>query len=243
MDLKARERSWLQQLDVVFKDESTMGDLATRGRVGEAENSLKNLLHKRLKIWWNKAFLEKYLQRSLVPRGLRIQVFPSFPMEDETFVSRWEEVCTNGSFKFMELLIGHNKKILEQLEIEIEKLQTQIKETSTPEMLNKFNQSLEKLLDGWEKEIQDTKSKKFARDINDFQQKRMYRWRQKRPQRRFTRSSSVSSATSSQGEANQSSNWSMKTRYGKKKYNGDPRNADNKRKQDNVSNAGNELQR
>lgn len=110
MDLKAREKSWRVQLDEVFKDESTFSGLAARGKASETQNALKIALHKRLKIWWNKAFLEKYLQRNLIPRGLRIQVFPSFPVEDETFTERWEDVCTNASGKFMELLIGHNKK-------------------------------------------------------------------------------------------------------------------------------------
>lgn len=201
MDLKARERSWLLQLDQVFKDESTVSGLTVRGRISETQNSLKNLLHKRLKVWWNKAFLEKYLQRNLIPRGLRIQVFPSFPIVDETFTTRWEEVCTNSSCKFMTLLIGHNKQVLEQLEKDIESLQKQLSENSTPEANEIFNKALEKQFDIWEKEIREIKTKKFSRDLNDLQQKRMYRWHQNRPRKRMSRTSSFSSASSG-GETN-----------------------------------------
>lgn len=148
MDLRARERTWLQQLDSVFKDDSTLGDLTARGRVSETQNSLKLLMHKRIKIWWNKAFLEKYLQRKLIPRGLRIQVFPSFPIDDDNFTTKWEETCTNGSVKFMELLIGHNKRSLEALDIEIESLQKKLNETCTEEEKNKFNLAMEKTFTG-----------------------------------------------------------------------------------------------
>lgn len=216
MDLKARERTWLQQLDLVFKDDTTMGDLITRGKVSETQNSLKLLMHKRIKIWWNKAFLEKYLQRSLIPRGLRIQVFPSFPIDDENFTTKWEEACTCGSFKFMELLIGHNKKSLEALDVEIEVLQKSLNETSTEEEKSKFNIMIEKAFITWEKEVQEGKTKKFSRDLNDLQQKRVYKWKQRRHYGRPYRSSSVSSM-SSQGEANTSHSQPMVTRYNHKK--------------------------
>lgn len=120
-----------------------MGDLSARGKVSETQNSLKLLMHKHIKIWWNKAFLEKYLQRSLIPRGLRIQVFPLFPI-DENFTSKWEEGYTNGSLKFMELSIGHNNRTLDMLDTEIESLQKQLKETYTEDEKDKCNQLMEK---------------------------------------------------------------------------------------------------
>lgn len=41
MDLKVRERTRLQQLDLVLKDDSTLGDLTIRGKVSETQSSLK----------------------------------------------------------------------------------------------------------------------------------------------------------------------------------------------------------
>lgn len=235
MDLKARERTWLLQLDSVFREDSTLGDLTARGKVSEIQNSIKLLMHKRIKIWWNKAFLEKYLQKNLIPRGLRIQVFPSFPIEDETFTSRWEEICNNGSNKFMELLIGHNKKSLDQLDIEIDVLQKQLNETWNDNEKEKFNLSMDKTFLMWEKEIQEGKTKKFSRDLNDLQQKKVYKWRQRRtpyriPNRSY-RSSSVSSA-SSQGESNPPH--PMATRYNSKGKgkNDNQKSVNTKRKQD-----------
>lgn len=68
----------------------------------------------------------------------------------------------------MELLIGHKKKVLEQIENDIELLQNQLTEMSTTEANDKFNKSLEKWFDSWEKEIQEIKTKKLSRSLNDF---------------------------------------------------------------------------
>lgn len=54
----------------------------------------------------------------------------SFSLVTQKCTSRWEEVCPNGSFKFMELLISHNKKTLDQLDNEIESLQKQLMKIS-----------------------------------------------------------------------------------------------------------------
>lgn len=134
----------------------------------------------------------------------------------------------------MELLIGHNKKVLEQLEKEIDVVQNQLKEMSTLDVNEKFNQTVEKLLDTWEKDIQDIKTKKFSRDLNDFQQNRVFRWKLHKPFRGRSRISSVSSAASSQDDS-RPFNRSMTTRFGgktKNKRNDEQKHANNKQRND-----------
>lgn len=143
----------------------------------------------------------------------------------------------------MELLVGHNKKVLEQLDNEKETLQGQLTEISSTKAINKFNLTLDKSL-GWKKDLQKIKTKIFASDLNDVQQNRVYRWRQRGNFRRGSRTSSISSASSSQGDVGKPYNRSMTTRFkGKhKRYDDDAKNGGGKKKQDTGAQAGNDLQ-
>ncbi|XP_075706945.1 uncharacterized protein LOC142741466 isoform X2 [Rhinoderma darwinii] len=197
MDFRAREKAWLTKLDTVFRDEPMVGDSDTLGNFAAIRNSLKALLHKRTKTWWNKAFLEKYLQRGLIPRGLRIQVFPTLNSLDESFISRWEDNCRSSSQTFMELLIGLDKQSLELLDVEIDKVQAQLKAKCSEDEWIAISQQFNTEMDKWEKGIQDIKSRKFQRDLNDKLTNRMYKWQYSKAQNRVTsRSPSVSSGSS-----------------------------------------------
>lgn len=102
-----------------------MNDETEGAQILELKNSLKMLLKRRMRTWWNKASLESYLSKGLIPRRLRVQVFPSFPVEDAVR-TRWEVACGNCSNVFMELLIGLNKKSIETFEAEIEETRTKL---------------------------------------------------------------------------------------------------------------------
>ncbi|XP_056406904.1 uncharacterized protein LOC130298045 [Hyla sarda] len=160
---------------------------------------MSTLLHRKLRVWWNKS-LESYISRNLIPRGLRIQVFPSLPINVDTFTTRWAEVCTHASLQFMELLVGLHKRTLEEVEMEISNVQTRLDGTASPEETETFKTKMEKQHSVWEKDISERKSKKLSRDIHDFQQKTIYRWQRKAnndlPQQR-RRAMSVSSISSS----------------------------------------------
>lgn len=108
------------------------------------QKSYKEMVRKRTKSWWNKAALEQYLTCDLIPRGLRIQAFPSFALEDETFKSCWEEACRICSRTFIELLIGYEKRALKQIDKTIQPLQDKLKSTLTPNLHAKSEEQLEK---------------------------------------------------------------------------------------------------
>ncbi|XP_072010823.1 uncharacterized protein [Engystomops pustulosus] len=200
MDFSAREQSWLVQANQVFGSEPITLETEGQRDVCASQSHLKSLLHKKTRIWWNKISLEKYIQQGLVPRGLRIQVFPSFPVEDEDMISKWEANCTECSMKFMGLLIELNKKTLTEIDAEIDTVRKTLVESMTKDSLMTFNQRLDEDFKEWEKKIQETKAKKYTRDVMDFQQKRMYRWRKPHftlfNRRSMSRSSSFSSNAS-----------------------------------------------
>lgn len=226
MDPKSRDQTWLSQIDLIFKGSTAVIE-GESGQINEMKHSLKTMSHKRMKLWWNKATLENYLNKNLIPRGLRIQVFPSFPIEDQLFRTRWEEACSICSKTMMELLIGMNKKDLENIEKEIESVRTKLTENLSPTGLEALNNELDKQYTLWEKEIQDQKTKKFQRDVNDYQQKRVYRWFHgfERRQRGRPRSQSVSSMSSTGSAATGSiQDEKQRTYYGKRKEPYDTRN-------------------
>ncbi|XP_073442893.1 vomeronasal type-2 receptor 26-like [Dendrobates tinctorius] len=144
MDYRARDQTWLSQLQEVFK-EDTVGIFNTNGGGAKEQISkLRTLLHRRTRLWWNKASLGQYLTRSLIPRGLRVQIFPAFSVEDLTFKKEWEETANKCSQGFMELLVRLDERKLGELEKEIDVIQISLKETLTVDALDKLNGDLEK---------------------------------------------------------------------------------------------------
>ncbi|XP_069604306.1 uncharacterized protein [Ranitomeya imitator] len=218
MDYRNRDATWQVQAAQVFDGDATNLMTGVQGDVSGLQTQIKRLLHKRTRMWWNRALLENYLKKKIIPRGLRIQVFPSFPVSDENFITKWEEVCTKSSLQFMELLIELNKKSVLAVEVEIDELFGSLKEVSSVENLTTFNTSMDKNSDEWEKQIKTIHAKKISRDNNDYQQGTVYRWRNNGTRRQ--RSVSFSSVSSS-GDTSDTSH-PMKTRFGN----------DNKRKKE-----------
>ncbi|XP_069601861.1 uncharacterized protein [Ranitomeya imitator] len=177
MDFRARDGAWLTQLNEVFKDTNELGSEGSYIGLQDTIVRFKDLLRKRAKIWWNHAFLDRYLIKGLIPRGLRIQVFPSFPVEDANIRERWEDCANKCSIGFMEILKEMNSASIKEIESEIDTLQSMIKKDMSNEALNKFNKDVEAEVQKWVEEIQQVKTKKFQRDVNDKQTNKMYKWR------------------------------------------------------------------
>ncbi|CAJ0936767.1 unnamed protein product [Ranitomeya imitator] len=176
MDFRARDRTWRAQLNEVFHESTEGGSDGPTRELQEVITRFKDLLRRRTRIWWNYEFLDKYIQKDLIPRGLRIQVFPSFPVDDEEFRGKWEDLTNTCSRGFMVLLKQMNQKFLDLIENEIDGLQATLHKDMTGDALKKLNDEVDVELRRWAKEIQASKAKKFQRDIQDKQHSRVYRW-------------------------------------------------------------------
>ncbi|XP_073423075.1 uncharacterized protein [Dendrobates tinctorius] len=177
MDFRARDTTWRAQLNDALQDSSGGDTGGCSGDMQAAMLKFRDLLSKRTRIWWNHEFLDKYIQNNLIPRGLRIQVFPSFPIQDDDFKAKWEELANVCSMGFLDLLKTQNKKTLTLLESEIEIIQLDLQKGLTGESLKKFNDELDVDLQKWAQETQATKTKKLKRDIQDKLTAHVYRWR------------------------------------------------------------------
>ncbi|XP_069610626.1 uncharacterized protein [Ranitomeya imitator] len=129
----------------------------------------------------------------------------------------------------MELLIGLNTKSLATLDSQIDTAQTNLKSICSSEDLSAFSLKMNKHFDEWEAQIRETHSKKLSRDMNDYKQKKVYRWKRPNMPPHSERSTSVSSVSSS-GEFSDSSTNMMSTRFGKQKRKWDRKTSFNKRK-------------
>ncbi|CAJ0950878.1 unnamed protein product [Ranitomeya imitator] len=128
MDFRKRDKTWINQLGFLFGEKS--GSDTEASDIKDLKANIKNLLKKRTKVWWNKVSLETYLQKDIIPRGLRVQIYPTAEC-DSLFTNKWEDTLSRCSRTLLELLIGADKKKLECVEGEIDALRTKIQATLT----------------------------------------------------------------------------------------------------------------
>ncbi|XP_073437065.1 uncharacterized protein [Dendrobates tinctorius] len=177
MDFKARELSWQGRVKEVFCNSGTTTMVTSGSQFNSVFNVIKNLTHKRIRFWWNRAFLENYIERQLIPRGLRVHVTPSFIVSDQEFISNWESVCNDTSKKLMELLIKLNINSLAEIDKSLEEAYTSAKANLSTDQLQLIGLQLDKHIEQWIKDIQVNQSNKLMRDQRDFNLGRVYRWR------------------------------------------------------------------
>ncbi|XP_069614924.1 uncharacterized protein [Ranitomeya imitator] len=204
MDYRAKERSWLDQMDQVFSDGGMDAQQPADSKWDDKLQSIKAMLLKRSRLWWNRMFLEKYIRNKMVPRGLRVRILPSFPIDDNAFITQWEEACTLCSTTLMQLLVDFNTGCISDLDKSIDLMQAEVKMGCPPCKLQQFESDLEKSMDAVVKKIQDSQTSKFNRDNRDYLSKRVYLWRTKTIQQ-SDRAMSNTSLSSQSGRSDVSS--------------------------------------
>ncbi|XP_056425863.1 uncharacterized protein LOC130367467 [Hyla sarda] len=152
MDFSVRETAWKAQAVNLFGTGHTSG--SDQDALRSNKIILKNLLHKRMKIWWNRSTLEQYLTKNFIPRGLRIQTFPSYGRDDEEFCTKWEEVSTKSSLMYMQLIIELNTRSLSEISLQIDSTTKAIYDVLTPSDLETYKKEMDDMQDSWEKQIQ-----------------------------------------------------------------------------------------
>ncbi|XP_077134931.1 uncharacterized protein LOC143788890 [Ranitomeya variabilis] len=177
MDFRAKDKTWLGQIDQVFGASGVDPQPPTDQTVENQAREIERLLIKRTKIWWNRVFLERYISKKLIPRGLRVRVIPSFPVEDDEFITKWEEACGTCSLTFMQLLVDLNTKSISNLDKNIDEVEVNFKQICPVDKINEYESKIEKSLDTCVKKILALQASKFQRDTRDFSSKNVYRWR------------------------------------------------------------------
>ncbi|KAM4033884.1 uncharacterized protein ACNLHF_015754 [Anomaloglossus baeobatrachus] len=199
MDFKARETSWLSKASTIFSKGT--GVILPQSSCKDSIKRYRNVLHKKTKIWWTSNSLERYCEQEIIPRGLRIHLYPSFDLEQEDLILRWQKAAAKCSFEFMKIINEKNKITLLKLEEEIKELEEGLQKDLSKDDLQELFASLDKDFERWEKEISTDKLKKYQRDIQDFESKKIYKWQIKKESKmatsRFASNQSLNSASES----------------------------------------------
>lgn len=144
---------------------------------------LENALQKELKLWWDMTTLNAYIEKEMIPRGLRIKkaVTSSQPPE---FTVKWNTILSECSQKLMHLIVESEKTQLKQMEKEIADIN---KDIVPFQHLSDYDTTNQKLLDNLsrlEESLAILKQTKFQRDLADYENEQVYNWRSN-PRRRF----------------------------------------------------------
>ncbi|XP_077147704.1 uncharacterized protein LOC143808682 [Ranitomeya variabilis] len=213
MDYKAKEKAWLGQVEQVFGG-SVSAPQSDDRKWEDLRSSIQDLLIKRTKLWWNRAFLERYVAANMIPRGLRVRVIPTFPVEDAQFVSNWEDTCSTCSLALIKLLINLNSNNICELDKLIDSTQSELRSGCPAEKITIFDLNLEKTLDSVVKKIHESQINKFNRDQRDYQQHTVYLWRKAKTSQQRLKSVPSVTSISSLSEQSDTSSYSIITRSG-----------------------------
>ncbi len=142
-------------------------------------------LHEReTKQYFHAVTLSDYLRKKIIPRGLRLQKAPAIGLKNSDFCQRWTEILNKCSFDLMALTINELNEQLEKTRAEVKQLDAQlIKELSDKKKLTELKKNIEHYVAKCSNEIRIRKKAKFARDINDYKQNKVYFWKDGKPER------------------------------------------------------------
>ncbi|XP_069589329.1 uncharacterized protein [Ranitomeya imitator] len=180
MDFKAREKTWQAKASDLFKQgpTKTNEDVVTINK--DLIKQYRSALYKKTKTWWNRSALENYMDKQIIPRGLRVQLYPSFELEDDVLIKRWLSTATTCSLEFIQIIIDKNTMSLASLDSEIDECEQRLMKDIPVENFDQVMTEINKDVDRWEKEVCQNKIRKFQRDVNDYDTDKIYRWQNKK---------------------------------------------------------------
>lgn len=151
--------------------------------------------------------LVEYLKAKRIPRGLRINLKPSFCREDKEFCTKWYHILNKCSLDLIALTIegiqGQIHSINQAVIDTQKKLETQLTSTDLKTYLETVNTSI----DQYKTDTLALKLRKYRRDLLDYEEGRVYTWRDhirpRRPEepRTYSRQTTDSSISSDSGRA------------------------------------------
>ncbi|XP_071966628.1 uncharacterized protein [Engystomops pustulosus] len=179
MDLQAREMAWNSQFTSIFSDSN---DSIANDDFSKLSSELINAHKSITRLWWNIRSLEEYLRLKIFPRGLRTQIFPSWEVDlDEK--SNWERGLSQCSLILVNMLLDHDRGLLNQQRELIKKLESRLISFDTTSLVEPFRKKLKEMIEGYEKNIL-TKQNKLQRDKKDYERGRAYHWTHRGNKRR-----------------------------------------------------------
>lgn len=134
---------------------------------------LKSLKLKETRLWWDQATLKSYIEKQMVPRGLRINKRTA-TVYSQTFTAEWNDILTQCSLDLMKLIVKYENDSLKTVGSEITRLQSIITSAVLPPNLSRLQREIEQNVQKLEAHIIETKKSKFRRDTQDYEKGQVY---------------------------------------------------------------------
>ncbi|XP_043927910.1 ras GTPase-activating protein 2-like [Protopterus annectens] len=144
-------------------------DYDTHKKFTELYRDLENKLYSFKRLQWQRFHLEVSLKYKIVLRGLRVLNMPTYGETYPELLQKWQNLNLQLSYDYMHLLIEFFKPQEKELADEINRLQEQLINNFPIEVLGSKLDELADNIQGYDKRLQNTKTKKLQKDLNDFQ--------------------------------------------------------------------------
>lgn len=174
LDMDTREALWNSQVADVFSTTVVMD--SNNDDFSSCTNELMAAHRLVTRLWWNIKSLEEYVKLGIVPRGLRIQIFPAWEA-DTDFKKLWETGLTQCSRIIINMLIEHDRDLLAKTKIQIQTLEGKLSKFDMANQVTPFHKRLKENLERYEKDIIAGKKRKFIRDKTDYEKSNAFRWK------------------------------------------------------------------
>lgn len=195
--------------DIIVKETLFQGDMQQSANNQTSYNDLKRLMDKDKRLELHAITLSDYWRKEMIPRGLRINKFPSFGKDNLTFKKKWEAILNKCSLDLMLLLIDEAKTQRTDLRHQIETAKQEVfssiaNEHEADTLQTKLRETINELSNN----LKRIKLEKFKRDEQDYKDETVYSWHKQSSRGPSRRARSVSfhlpsSATTSEDEAAQ----------------------------------------
>ncbi|XP_077129924.1 uncharacterized protein LOC143785106 [Ranitomeya variabilis] len=143
----------------------------TRGRDLERE------LRRSTNLELHCATLTEYLKVERIPRGLRVPLRPTLFSDSPDFCSRFERILNKCSFDLMTFTLEHLHRGIAQSKERITNIEQQLASSSTPEELQDLKTRINTTIEQHRRDTEARKRSKFIRDADDYEQNKVYKWR------------------------------------------------------------------
>lgn len=173
MDIFQYRTSRKINLEEVFKIDIVTDNFDT---VESNFKSLQKMMNKELRLWWDVATLERYLQMKMVPQQLRwsLQIYDG----DDSSAAKddWWQFFNHCGLQLVSKLVTKKQGQLRSISQSIEELQHKLEKDKNTMEFTQLSDNLKKIMEKEDSEIQKRKQRKMMRDLADYQSKLIYRW-------------------------------------------------------------------
>lgn len=158
-------------LEDLFSDKKSRED-----DLAQSFRKLGHCMDKKSNVWWDQSTMEKYLKDNLIPRKLRWDVPINDGLLGKDDIDEWFTFFEGKGREVMEFLIKRKQRKLKLLDNQIKEIRDKIYPLKeTPEYIRLMGE-LQKNMQKKDLENKNGKKKKYIRDLEDYQNKRVYRW-------------------------------------------------------------------